>query len=123
MAKLAVVIIGIALIAFLIWWFFGKHDISQQAAIMRGDHQEVRIEVNGGYSPQTLVLKQGVPASLIFHRKDPSSCLDQVVLSDLGVQKHLPLKQDTIITITPEEKGEFGFACGMNMYHGKVIVK
>lgn len=123
MAKLVVIVVGLVLIALLLWWFFGKHDLSQETAILRGNHQEVRIEVNGGYSPQTLILKQGVPATLIFHRKDPSSCLDQVVLSDFGVQKRLPLKKDTLITIVPEEKGEFGFACGMNMYHGKVIVK
>ena len=123
MAKLGVLIIGFALISFLIWWFFGKHERSEQTALMRGDYQEIRVEVNGGYNPQTIVLQKGIPASLIFHRKDPSSCLDQVVFSDFGVQKPLPLNKDTLIDLTPKEKGEFDFACGMNMYRGKLIVK
>lgn len=123
MIHFLIIILSLAMIAFIIWWFFGKHEVSQQEAVVRGNHQEIQVSVDGGYIPQTIVLKKGIPATLVFHRKDPSSCLDQVVFSDFGIHEALPMKKDFPITITPAEVGEFGFACGMNMIHGKLIVK
>lgn len=123
MIHFLVIILSLAMIAFIIWWFFGQHEVSQQEAVVRGNHQEIQVLVDGGYIPQTIVVKKGIPATLVFHRKDPSSCLDQVVFSDFGIHEDLPMKKDFPITITPAEVGEFGFACGMNMIHGKLIVK
>ncbi|WP_218653811.1 cupredoxin domain-containing protein [Streptococcus pluranimalium] len=123
MIHFLIIILSLAMIAFIIWWFFGKHEVSQQEAVVRGNHQKIQVSVDGGYIPQTIVLKKGIPATLVFHRKDPSSCLDQVVFSDFGIHEDLPMKKDFPITITPTEAGEFGFACGMNMIHGKLIVK
>ena len=31
--------------------------------------------------------------------------------------------EEYVVEITPEQVGEFGFACGMNMMHGKMIVE
>ena len=58
----------------------------------------------------------------LFDRKDPSTCLDQVVLPEFGAHLDLPLHEKTVVTVQPNESGEFGFACGMNMFHGKIIV-
>lgn len=123
MIHFLIITLSLSMIAFVIWWFFGKHGVSQKEAVVRGNHQEIQVSVDGGYIPQTIVLKKGIPATLVFHRKDPSSCLDQVVFSDFGIHEDLPMKKDFPITITPAEVGEFGFACGMNMIHGKLIVK
>lgn len=123
MSNMLILLLGLAMIAFIIWWFFGKHEVSQQEAVVRGNHQEIQVSVDGGYIPQTIILQKGIPATLVFHRKDPSFCLDQVFFSDFGIHEDLPMKKDFPITITPAEAGEFGFACGMNMIHGKLIVK
>ena len=77
----------------------------------------------GGYSPETIVLKKNVPARIIFNRKDPSSCLDQVIFPDFGVHEALPLGEKHVIEITPEKAGEYGYSCGMNMMHGHMIVE
>jgi len=77
----------------------------------------------GGYTPELIILKKSVPARIVFDRKDPSPCLDQIVFPDFGVHVDLPMGEEYVVEITPEQAGEFGFACGMNMMHGKMIVE
>ncbi|VOA89351.1 Cu2+-exporting ATPase [Streptococcus pneumoniae] len=118
-----VTIICIALIAFILFWFFKKPEKSGQKAQQKNGYQEIRVEVMGGYTPELIVLKKSVPARIVFDRKDPSPCLDQIVFSDFGVHTNLPMGEEYVVEITPEQAGEFGFACGMNMMHGKMIVE
>lgn len=84
---------------------------------------KVEILVDGGYKPDTIQIPKGKPTTIEFFRKDPSSCLEEVVLSDFKIRKFLPLNQKTEITITPNKVGTFPFSCGMNMFHGKVVVR
>ena len=90
---------------------------------MTNDLQSVDIEVKGGYSPDNVVLKQGVPAVLNFTRKDASTCLDRVVFSDFGINQELPKNQLETIEIDTSKPGEYEWACGMDMFHGKLIIK
>lgn len=115
--KLLVGFGGLAAILFVAWFFFGKK--TQAVTVER----QVRINVDGGYSPDTIRVKRGQPVTLQFLRKDSSGCLEEVVLPDFGVRQILPLNQETTVTITPQKAGEFGFACGMNMYRGKILVR
>ncbi|POD89057.1 hypothetical protein S101258_00229 [Lactiplantibacillus plantarum subsp. plantarum] len=62
--KALVLIIGLAAIGFILWWFFGKHTTATVTADGDADLQQLDVEVNGGYSPEQVVLKQGVPAVL-----------------------------------------------------------
>ena len=75
--------------------------------------------VSWGIIMTTIVLA----AILTFLRKDSNSCLEEVVLGDFKVRKYLPLNQKITIELTPQKAGEFGYSCGMNMFHGKIIVK
>lgn len=83
----------------------------------------VDITVEGGYSPEVILIPKGKTTKINFTRKDPSSCLEEVVLSDFKIRKYLPLNQKVSIEVTPQETGEFKFSCRMNMFHGKIIVK
>ena len=84
---------------------------------------QIDIIVEGGYSPNVISIPKGKTTRLNFIRKDSNSCLEEVVLGDFKIRKHLPLNQKVAIEITPQKSGEFGYACGMNMFHGKIIVK
>ncbi|WP_127849951.1 cupredoxin domain-containing protein [Lacticaseibacillus hulanensis] len=123
MAKLIVLIAGVALIGFIIWWFFGNHAVDSEAASVEGNQQTVAVTVKGGYSPEVIELKRGVPATLNFTRLDSSSCLDHVVFPDFGVNQELPQNQTESIAIDTSKPGEYAWACGMDMFHGKLIVK
>ena len=115
--KILVILFGIAGIVFTYWFFLLK----KEKPIFATD--EIDINVEGGYSPSTIVLLKGKKTTINFLRTDPSDCLEEVVLSDFKIKKYLPLNQKITVEITPQRSGEFGFSCGMNMFHGKIIVK
>lgn len=117
MDKILVTIFGILGIAFTYWFFLMKKE--KETAVTGS----VDITVEGGYSPEVISIPKGKTTKINFIRKDPSSCLEEVVLGDFKIRKHLPLNQKVTVELTPQQSGEFGYACGMNMYHGKIIVK
>lgn len=108
-------IIGIA----ATYWFFLMR--KEQEVVVTSD--ELDIIVDGGYQPEIISIPKGKTTKLNFTRKDPSSCLEEVILSDFKVRKYLPLNKTVSIEIIPEKIGEYVFTCGMNMFHGKIVVK
>lgn len=117
MDKIIVTITGILGIAFTYWFFFMKKE--KKVAVLGS----VDIIVEGGYSPEVISIPKGKTTKINFIRKDPNSCLEEVVLADFKIRKYLPLNQKITVEITPQQSGEFKYACGMNMFHGKIIVK
>lgn len=115
--KVLVTLIGFTGVIVTYWFFLMKKE--KQVEVV----DSVDIIVDGGYSPSTIVVKKGQTVKLNFLRKDPSSCLEEVVLGDFKTRKYLPLNKKVTIEIKPQEEGEFQFACGMNMFHGRLIIK
>lgn len=123
MDKIAVTIGAILLIGLVVWWFFGWRKAKAVVATLTDNKQQVRVTVSGGYTPNTVVLQRGVPAQIVFDRQDPSGCFSQVVFPDFGISRELPMGQQHAIDIDTSQPGEYPYACGMNMFHGKVIIK
>lgn len=123
MENVLIIIGGVLLIGFIVWWFFGKRQPSEVRSTVVDDKQEVEVVVDGGYTPNTVVLDQGVPANIVFNRKDPSGCFNEVMFPDFGIHETLPVNQRFEVEIDTSKKGEFTYACGMNMFHGKVVIK
>jgi plastocyanin domain-containing protein len=121
-AGIAVLIGGIALSLGILWYFFGPKQRTS-ASVSDAGIQEVKINVKGAYSPDVIVVKQGVPVRLDFYRDETASCSEEVILSDFGIARKLPAFKTTSIEFTPDKPGEFTFTCGMNMLHGKLIVE
>jgi plastocyanin domain-containing protein len=120
--EILVVISGIGLIALTLWYFFGERE-KIAAETNESGVQEIKVTVRGGYSPDVIVVKSGVPVRLNFYRDETSSCSEQVIFGDFGIAKELPAYKTTPIEFTPEKAGEYTFACGMNMLRGKLIVE
>lgn len=119
----ALVLAGaVAMIAIVLWYFFGERE-KVAASVTDTGVQEIKITVKGGYSPDVIVVKRGVPVKLEFFRDETASCSDQVILGDFGIARDLPAYKTTAIEFTPDKAGEFSFTCGMNMLHGKLVVE
>ncbi|MBI2443141.1 MAG: cupredoxin domain-containing protein [Candidatus Levybacteria bacterium] len=118
-ADLIVLLSGIGGIGFISWFFFGKKAASN--AVEAGN--AITIQVSGGYTPATIQLQKGKKTAISFHRTDPSSCLEEVIIADFKIRKFLPLNERVDIELNPNKTGTFQFSCGMNMFHGKIIVK
>lgn len=116
MDKLIVTLIGATTIGLIYWFFFGKKEEMAQPK------NNWAILVEGGYKPSTITIPRDKPATLTFIRKDSNSCLEEIVLPDFKIKKFLPLHKEVTIPIPPAKPGTYDLHCGMNMYHGKVVV-
>jgi len=118
---IAVLVAAAALLAGLGWFFFAPRRAA--TAPVAGGVQRIEVRVSGGYRPDVIRLRQGVPTELVFDRQETGDCTSRVVFPDLRVSAALPAFQRTTVHLTPAHAGSFGFACGMNMIHGTLIVE
>ena len=114
--QIIALVVGLAAIVFIIWWFFGKHQESVGTSTIVNDEQNATIVVNGGYSPATVVLKKGVPAEINFDMQDSTACLSHVVFEQLGVNKDLTKQKITTVKIPTDKAATYNYACGMDMF-------
>ena len=114
--------VGLLSIAAIVWYFFLSRRPDEAAAQDAGGVQEVRVLVKGGYSPDRIVARTGVPLRLHFHRQEESPCSEEVVFPDFGVRRHLPAFATTTIDLPAKPAGSYGFACGMDMLHGTLVL-
>ena len=118
-----VLITGLLLVAFIVWFFWLKRSKGVRAAEMSGGYQEAMILVKGGYTPDTIIVSRGKPVRLNFRREETASCSDKVVFEHFGKSAELPTGELVAVEIMPKEAGEFAFACPMGMFRGRLIVE
>jgi plastocyanin domain-containing protein len=100
-------------------WGIGARDVTAKPRV-----QTARIEINAqGYQPAAVKLQRGVRARVTFVRTTDATCVKDIVLPDLGLQRALPLNEPVVVSFTPKRKGSFTFVCGMNMMRGELIVR
>ena len=78
---------------------------------------------NHGYKPEVVTFKQGKPAQLKFIPSDNMGCMNEVVSKDLNFDTKLDGQKEVTIDISTDKPGTYNYACGMDMFHGKVVVK
>ncbi|MFI1204404.1 heavy metal translocating P-type ATPase [Streptomyces sp. NPDC020883] len=120
-AEIVVALVAAGLVAALGWFFFGPR--KARTARVEGGVQRAEITVRGGYSPDVIVLRQGIPAELVFDRQETGECTSRVVFPDLRTSAALPAYARTTVRVSPDRAGSFGFACGMNMIRGTLVVE
>ena len=120
-AHILVTVAGLALIGWVVWYFFLAE---QSAATAAGTTtQQLRIEVKGGYTPAVVHVEAGRPVRLDFFRNETNSCTEEVVFPDFGIRTWLPAFETTPVEFTPAAPGSYEFTCGMGMVRGRLIVE
>ena len=120
-AQLGVTVGGVAVISFILWFFFGPR-AATTAHTSEGGVQEVEVRVHSGYTPDRIEVKRRRPVRLTFLREESNPCSEQVILADFGIARALPEGQRVAVEFTPTKTGEYSFHCGMNMMRGTLVV-
>ena len=123
LVKLIVTGFSVGLIIFVNWYFLFSRKKAFQAELKEKGIQEIKVVVKGGYDPDTIVVKKGIPVRLYFYRDETADCSDTIVFGDFKIRKALPAFKTTPVEFTPEKEGEYVFTCGMGMMRGKLVVR
>lgn len=118
-----VLVLGLSLVAFIVWFFWLKRTAGARAAEVSGGYQEAMILVKGGYTPDTIIVRHGKPVRLNFRREETASCSDKVVIANFNKSAELPTGETVAVEFFPKEPGEYAFACPMGMFRGRLIVE
>ena len=118
-----VTLTGLALMAFIVWFFWLKRSTGFRATETSGGYQEAMILVKGGYTPDVILVQQGKPVRLNFRREETAACSEMVIFNDFGKSAQLPTGETVPVEFLPEKAGEYGFSCQMGMFRGKLIVE
>jgi plastocyanin domain-containing protein len=121
--RIVVTVLGFALIAFIVWFFWFKRARGTRAATTSDGYQEAMILVKGGYTPDVIVVEKGKPVRLNFRREESASCSEMVVFPDFDKSAKLPTGETVPIELLPQEAGEFEFSCQMGMFRGRLVVE
>jgi len=96
-------------------------DSAENANIV-GDYQEVNMEVSAsGYSPNSFVLKVGIPVKWNIDVTELTGCNEEIVLNEYDIYQELE-EGLNVIEFTPTETGTIKFSCGMGMLRGSFLV-
>ena len=118
-----VTLLGLALIAFIVWFFWLKKSKGTAASVGSSGVQEAMILVKGGYTPDVIVVKAGRPVRLNFRREETASCSEMLLLPAFGKSVKLPTGENVAVEFTPDKPGEYPFSCQMGMFRGRLIVE
>ena len=122
-SEIMVTLGGLALAAFVLWYFFFSARQTAAAVSTSGGVQEVAITVKGGYSPDIIEVERGKPVQISFYRDEENSCSEELLMPDFSIRRDLPAFKTTMVELLPQQAGKFEFTCGMGMLRGSLVVK
>jgi len=93
------------------------------ASIKADGVQEIEIEVKGRYRPDTVFVRKGVPARLLFNRQEDTPCSERVIFSEFRQERWLAPYATTAVEFTPTQPGDYLFTCAHGMYQGRMVVE
>ena len=85
--------------------------------------QDALIVVRGGYHPDRVRARAGLPVRLRFRREESLPCSDTVLLPELGRFAELPEGETVSIDCGPLEPGDYQFSCARGALHGMLVVR
>lgn len=100
------------------------YEVEQMSIFSKNQTKKVVVNAdNHGYKPEVVTFKVGKPAQLKFIPSDNMGCMNEIVSQDLNFDKKLNANDEVTINIPTDKPGTYAYACGMDMFHGKVVFK
>ena len=93
---------------------------AQTVTVADGARVEIDVDATG-YHPAQIQAPAGAKLTLAFTRSTEAGCGQKLVIAAMEVERELPLGEAVDIEVQVPASGELGFACGMDMYRGKVV--
>jgi plastocyanin domain-containing protein len=88
-----------------------------------GSENVVPITVDGkGFTPSSIDVKKGKPATLLFTRTTDETCAKEVVFPEINVRKELPLNKPVGVDVPTDKERTLTFQCGMAMFKSSVVI-
>ena len=94
-----------------------------RAFIGESGEQEVFVTVQGGYSPDLVVVQRGIPVLFTFVREGREVGSEHVIFPYFNKQIFLPEGQEVNLELTPEKSGQYAFQSKMGSLRGTLIVE
>jgi plastocyanin domain-containing protein len=112
-------------LAFLVCAAFAAcHSEASSSTRSLGGRRRVAIRADKhGFTPSSVALVKGTPATLVFTRTTDDTCAKQVVFPELSVKKDLPLDKPVDVNVPTSATRTLNFACGMGMFKGSVTIQ
>jgi plastocyanin domain-containing protein len=121
MKRLTIIIPLVAALIALAGFTIAQQKKAPDAKAAKAQTAKITIDKQG-FQPANLTLKPDVPAEVTFLRTTDDTCATSVIIPEYKIKQDIPLNKPVVVQFTPK-KGTFGFACGMNMYQGKLVVQ
>ncbi len=100
----------------------GTDGASVVAMAADGTQQVTVTATSGGYQPNNIRVRSGVPTRLVVRSRDAQGCVRAFVIPETGGQWVLPVNGDTTIDLGVLRPGRLNYSCGMGMYTGRLTV-
>ena len=95
----------------------------QAAAVVDGK-QRIAIRADDkGFTPSSVLLKKGAPATLVFTRTSDDTCAKEVVFPEINLKKSLPLNAPVDVDVPTDGARTLAFTCGMGMFKSSVLIQ
>jgi plastocyanin domain-containing protein len=112
--KASIVFFAICAVAFAACQKKADADGKQHVAVRADDK---------GFTPSSVALKKGTPATLTFTRTTDDTCAKEVVFPEINLRKALPLNVPTDVDVPTENARTLAFTCGMGMFKSAVVIQ
>lgn len=91
-----------------------------RARVDASGQQLVEIVVRGGYRPDAIRARAGIPLRIVFRRDDDDACSERVIFSAPRLDRRLAQAGATTVDLPAQPPGEIRFTCGMGRYRGHI---
>ena len=107
-----IVAVSLAIGAWQLWYFLGRRSYAAPGDQLKAGTQEFRIMLEGGFSPDLVVVEAGrrVRLEILRSEVDPES--EHLAFDNLKVTKTLAEFTYVPIEFIPSDPGDYRFYCG-----------